>query len=75
MEEECKTLKSLAEACGEKALREVARVKESSREEVAKVQEQVEKGREELEKKIEGRGEEMQSLVQSGRQGRYSELS
>ena len=75
MEEECKTLKSLAEACGEKALREVARVKEASREEVSKVREQVEKGREEMEKKIEGRGEEMQSMVQNGRQGRDSVIS
>ena len=75
MEEESKLLKSLAEECGEKAMREVARVKDTSREEVAKVQEQVEKGREELEKRINGREEEMQSLVQSGRQGRYSVLS
>ena len=68
-------LKSLAEECGEKAMREVARVKDTSREEVAKVQEQVEKGREELEKKINGREEMMHSMVQSGRQGRYSVLS
>ena len=53
----------------------MARAKEASREDVAKVQEQLEKGREELEKKMDGRGEEMQSLVQSGRQGRYSVLS
>ena len=38
-----KILKSLAESCGEKALQEVARVKEMSRDEAAEIQERVEK--------------------------------
>ena len=58
-----KILKSLAESCGEKALQEVARVKEMSKDEAAKMQERVEKDREELERKVNARCDEAQSQV------------